>query len=367
MKELKHLLLITVLALLVSAARTQAGVKGIVSSSSSSAGKCSTLNYYLSSFPSSVLLSNPTNLSSTELANSKCKSTWTSGTCCNETRLISYGKYKNSIIDASLATLKYYLFETERKVDKYKKKNDSNRYIIENELGFLAQLSLSGYQNSFEQDSLTCWNYMKQVRGASLCNACSAKSASFFSGNKVTIDDPSCTAMMTKCWPFFDKILAIAVPIGVMNAKLEEWKIGDNNRKIRSLISSLDLISKEIGKNPSIDDMKTYRSRSVTDRASAKLKLCNALYVLNGKTFLEKILPVFDLIERKADEIIEGYRTYLFQRAIMGFNGRRVLQDDSFSTQFSADWPGNYDGILTGDITSSLACGIVMNLTLAFP
>ena len=372
MQGVRNLLLISVLVLLIPSVWSQAGVPS-ASKPANDGKNCSTLNPYLTTFPSSILREKPVLLGSSALQTSKCKFVWGKGTCCNEPLLAQFAKAKNLAIDEALSKLKGYLEKINDKVDDIKKGSDSKKNFIEEYVKFLLQISMKDYKDEFEQISVKCWTYMKEVRGASLCSACAANSPPLFKDSKVKIDDPSCTAMLDQCWPFFDRLLAVVVPIGEMYEKINEWKLGANNTKVSDLTVSLMLISDEIKKNPKIKDMRIYNNPSspADAKKNARANLCDALYVMNGPTFLEKIIRIFELVEMHTESIIDGYQAFKYEQVKRGIKIlRRRLQEEKiaeFTAILKEEVKSQQTGAYQGDAVVAQGQTPYMNVTNAFP
>lgn len=128
-----------------------------------------------------------------------CKSEWDpNGSCCDQDQLVIY-----SMADSLL-------------IEEYSKHFQSfSNYIVKAVTSafkvttpitqtpdFQALLARSK-ASTFDKDTDECWNFMKSLRGSSLCSTCSGRAENFFKKGKILISPETCKTAIDKCEKFF--------------------------------------------------------------------------------------------------------------------------------------------------------------------
>lgn len=334
----------------------------------SASSQCINLNPYTKSYPAAVLLDAPKYFTADDLKNKdlKCRDVWASGTCCSTDYLTKLGQKKNQNITDAFVKLAEDLNCIERKLDEFKQASVINREIIQSpSVYFLYRLSLEEFRVNFKLGAKTCWDHMKKIRGAALCNSCAMDSSKYFKENKAVIKSTTCNTMINNCKTWFYELLQFVNGLVNLNQKVSTLNPSLQSTKIKDLIDSLRLIDAEVKGNTIIKDIEIMQSTTnVAEKIQKMNKVCDSLYVINDLTFLEKLEPLMHLGCRKADNIVEGIKVY--------FNtyGRflDVLTEGVSSSEvFSSNWKPQ-TGLFAGDsIAIQNYNGPEMNLTLIFP
>lgn len=92
---------------------------------------------------------------------------------------------------------------------------------------------------NFEGDSITCWNYMKAVRGSALCSICSGRSEIFFKDDKALISMDTCLQAVNSCEGFFMTLIDLAHALRAYKSNQTTLKTADEQLRVATLQKDL--------------------------------------------------------------------------------------------------------------------------------
>lgn len=360
----------------------------LISLGGASAQNCKDNNPFFKNLPLEVQLS----ASQVSSQKSACHPIWGSGTCCDETRLATLARDRNMYIDRNLSMLIESLNQIEKTMDEKGNDKDYKKVMEDKAIDNFIDLKKKKNKNDFIVRALTCWAYMKKVRGAALCNTCASDGKKYFDHQKARITKATCDQMLEQCHPYFGEVLKVVRCLVKLHDRLVEIKEDAKKMKIKidvdPIIKPLKKISEETKKHPILLHYGSYKTSLSTNplavNQTAAKELCSSLYVINNPTFVENFQPFMTLVKDQTATILKQYKDYLeslprprklylwksmrrsFQNPRSNFRKLCGSSDSEFKFQFSLIG----DTTLFGEgnnINNVHRDRCAMNLTLAFP
>lgn len=270
---------------------------------------CSEMNSFIKTFPPGIVYVSPRSISEKGVGSRSCKPLWRSGTCCNVAKLAQFAEERNKDIDSAKGSLFENLNCIDNRVSAFQNKNEFHGKVLQ-QYQFLRRMSIGSEKLAFKEKASQCWNFMKNNRGAALCNSCAADSHKYFEFDKAIVSMETCDSMLLHCSQFFEEMVLFVNGLAKLYDRFDDLPT-DNNEKLERLVNSLKVLNYKAQSHQILKEFKVLETTSdPKEKERAMQYVCDSLYVFNDKTFIEKIQPLMSLTCQKILGILEGLKTF---------------------------------------------------------
>ena len=267
----------------------------------------------------------------------KCGEEWrVYGTCCGVNSLIQYAqKDSKEIFDSVRDSLKVLIksintfSELFTNVDYLRKRRRIDLSLGEQKLikatskpnlADLIQMIDSFKETNGHNDERNlikeytkCWDHITQIRSASLCSTCSARSHIFFLGKKAVIDAPTCNSILNKCSVTFTTIITFIR--GLDRLANNMLLVFTRWRKGRDWVKKMDQVTEELKRNKIGELLHLYyddgsQKDSSVNKSRLQIRLCGKLVKIGSKPFISDLKVLlnrynFGLLQDFSDNLEE--------------------------------------------------------------